>query len=770
MTKLPIILLMLFSTLVHAQDNSTDSTTGNNGDNVQTQNVATSTTSTTDDGNQNVNNNKKNVALPMFPIVYNTSFRNYESNLPNELKPWFNWYQSRYKKECPNNNECVFVSEIVLNGQDSKIQNKSQSSTLHFEMKGYSFTQNQTLVLPHTQNNMPYEVALKGERAKLNQSQNMPLIVLPQGEFDIQGNLNTEGEDLWVGSSAIIDDKRNIATKLDGLYLKNLDNQHQNGQNSSAQAENSFQVQTFRTLSADVPEKLRTVIRVISPKTQTIDLGSVLPSQFLVSQITSNQKIDLVKKNGENHYYLWANSGVNYIDISAFSLEPLVDINLSHLVNEEAQEFWSFNNNVRSFKTDSFTSIDSTRVEVPPSLANSIKSLYQMKLDEPIHIAYNDEIHPPQNITVERDLYKVSHESHFIFKDNLNLDVLEPSFYASNYDIRAIKGDRGNLIILKNSQNLEGFYPNTKHNEVAGLTEEYANLGIEHANYSQVRVHLPPRYRLLATFGAYSPTSYVGQFTLYTLFALFFIVIATYKLFNWKIALIATISILGFAQSTVFIWFFWFSLLFIVGLMTRLDKEGNLHKILRGLALFSILVMSLNVAYFTVYETQKIFNPMMDLAQDSLNINMARLNGNNLAIEAVAPEKNAINAPRMAKAEDGQSYSMPAAAPAPMLSSVNVNIPQKPNVELSNEKKSLFIDNWDTLNSLSLNYELYNINNHFTLIYATSFWVNLMGIIQIITIWLMLFVFSYKITHYFYQINYGEKYYKMLTKWGKTHA
>jgi hypothetical protein len=753
MKKISLILCLLLSQLSFAQDNNTGDVSDNN--------TATQT-------NQ-VRQDDAIAHAPTTETLDNQDKDNYYANLPNELKPWFNWYQTRFSQYCPNNNEahCVFASALNIQ------LDKTNSNQIHYELKGYSFNQNQTLILPHTQNNMPFDVNIKGMKGVkliLNQSDLNPTIILPKGEFDIEANLNIGQEDLWVGNVATIHDNRNISTKLEGEYLKSITNQSTESNVDNKNQDNDFQVQTFRILSADVPERLNTIIRVISPKTQTIDLGEVLPKGFIVSQISSTQKVEF----SNNHYYLWANSGVNYIDIASFSQNAIASIDISHLINHEAQEFWSFANGVRNFKTDSYTSIDSTRLELPPlflqSPSQNFKSLFQMKLDEPIVITYNEEVKPTQNIVVERDLYKISHDNNFIFKDSLNLDTLSPTFYSTYYDIKAIKGDSGNLIVLKNRDNLEGFYPNTKHTEVDGLTQNYQDLSLEHATYTNVNVHLPPRYRLLTVFGASSPNSYIGSFTLYSLFALFFIVIASYKLFNWKVALIAAISILGFTQTTIFIWFFWFSLLFIVGLMNRLEKEGKLHKALRVIALASIAIMSLNVAYFTVYETQKVFNPIMDLDSfkaggiDLSNITgsptMARYNKAQVSDEAVpppamAPAPSTINSLALSST---RSYSPLDKEP---------NLP-KPNVEISNEKKSLFIDNWDTLDSLSINYNLSNVDNHFKLIYASSFWVNLMGIIQIITIWLMLFVFSYKFIYHFFQVEHGSKYYKMLTQIGRV--
>lgn len=752
MKKLSLILCLLFSQLSYAQDAKTDSTNLNSSQNIT----------------------KYNQIIGAHVDNIDNTNKQYEANLPPELKPWFNWYKTRFSQYCPsdNANHCVFVSQLNLDND------KATQGVIHYELKGYSFNQNQQLILPHTENNMPFNVAIKGSPLVLTQDISNPTITLPQGEFDIQANLATQDEDVWVGNVATIHDQRSVATKLDGDYLKSINHQQSNSSDNSTNLnnDNDFQVQTFRVLSADVPERLSTIIRVISPKTQTIDLGQVLPQNFIVSQISSTQKVEI----SNNHYFLWANSGENYIDISSFSQNPLNNINISHLINHETQEFWSFENSIRSFKTDSYTSIDSSRLELPPlsllSLIhrNGLKSLFQMKLDEPIHITYNEEVKPSQNITVARDLYKISHENNFIFKDSLNLDTLSPTFYSNNYDIKAIKGDSGNLIVLKNSDNLEGFYPNTKHTEVDGLTEHYQDLSVAQATYSNVNVHLPPRYRLLTVFGASSPDSYVGSFTLYSLFALFFIVIASYKLFNWKIALIAAVSILGFTQTTIFIWFFWFSLLFIVGLMSRLEKEGKLHKVLRVVALVSIAVMSLNVAYFTVYETQKIFNPMMDLEGARMgSLNLSSITGS----PSVAVDKAQTNDLAGSANSNVNEPIAPAPAPAMALSTINnadnrsyapmERLP-KPNGEISNEKKSLFIDSWDTLDSLSINYNLSNVDTHFRLIYASSFWVNLMGLIQIITIWLMLFVFSYKLLYHFFQVDYGSKYYTMLTQIGRT--
>jgi len=276
-----------------------------------------------------------------------------ENNVPKDLKQWLPWVN---KDKLMNNcidQHCVFIPKLTL----------SQNNIYKISIEGTSLVKNAWVPLPSSDKIWTLNVSINGQKTIIVKHNEKPFIQVPDKDFKIDIDY----------SSSLFDKNSTFNLPFNIVSFNNLTNKNiilkdtvlSLNDISIQDVNNNFQeIKVYRKFTDSIPYFLNTKIIVnYSGKTKDLDLGTVLPENFKLSELNSDLKITFK----DNHYYATINSGSHFINFSSFSNSPVDTISVLGLVNESENEIWSIqkNNNIRNMDVSNVSIVDSQQVNVP---------------------------------------------------------------------------------------------------------------------------------------------------------------------------------------------------------------------------------------------------------------------------------------------------------------------------------------------------------------------------------------------------------------------
>lgn len=476
-----------------------------------------------------------------------------ENNVPKDLKQWLPWVN---KDKLMNNcidQHCVFIPKLTL----------SQNNIYKISIEGTSLVKNAWVPLPSSDKIWPLNVSINGQKTIIVKHNEKPFIQVPDKDFKIDIDY----------SSSLFDKNSTFNLPFNIVSFNNLTNKNiilkdtvlSLNDISIQDVNNNFQeIKVYRKFTDSIPYFLNTKIIInYSGKTKDLDLGTVLPENFKLSELNSDLKITF--KN--NHYYATINSGSHFINFSSFSNSPVDTISVLGLVNESENEIWSIqkNNNIRNMDVSNVSIVDSQQVNVPQEWTKlpsyfvkdkliittsqqgmSFNTNLKVNAQRNSFFGFNDKVYSFDNINVENNNSKE-------LKFN-NIDLQSVYFNKP----KMILKDGNNPYVLLNEQDNNGkiyFDSNLGEAIPSQLSDNYF--------VQSWNTFFTPRTELIwaknATVSSYN--FWFNSWNLYSLFSLSILIIAIYKMLGKETAFIALFSLISFYENNSVFWLLWLLLI-----------------------------------------------------------------------------------------------------------------------------------------------------------------------------------------------------------------
>lgn len=709
----------------------------------------------------------------------NEELYEYISSLPNDKKPiaeyivknnpdysCFNYVNLKEINSVDNIDSNITLNKPIpqnkpekICGLLSKVVFKEVGSFVTIEVHGSSFSYNDDIKIPiirDTNNQLiiPESVLIKnlsGQKHAMPSKKRLGARSLDKGDWIL--NINYDKEKFnslfsieWDSEKniPIIDDSEislklvrngsllSIKAKQESIKLYTGEN-HQGKEND---------IKVFRKLDTSVPYKLETVIDVNSFQDQNvINLGKINPDGFYLLNVSRSVKIQ--ESNGD--YLATLNLGQNKIVIQAISNKKIQDFK-SPMVNGVSHEVWSLNTFGNVFDINGLEGTNAKIAEVPVEWRNMPTYVRKgdFELVENIKIESVESDLPISTLLnrvtwFDKEGMNFSYDELKIEKNPSNLQFIsqnlrDPTVNISGLHLnkipQVILEDNGlTLIPLKNETELSYSF------ETKGYTLPTNIWKTDEQSYSW-HVNLSPRTRLITTTNDVFSGSWIDKWNLYTMFFLILLIIAYWKIVNYKIAIVVGTSILLFVSIFNSIWTWWILFLIIIlakrvlvymeSKKTDSVKINTINKRMQVLAvILGIIVIfgTYSTYNLIVSEVQYIINPSLELNRTRMHELQESLENAGVDVSLVESNVSAdFNPQIMSKST---VYSSSAVIAPQLITEETVKSYQvaRPN------------PNWKTIsydNEVFLKHKMSFVDTEHIKFYIAPTWmVNIMAIVQI---------------------------------------
>lgn len=526
-----------------------------------------------------------------------------ENNIPQDLKKWVPWVnKDNYTQNCVDS-ICIFIPKLTV----------LKNNHYKFIFEGTSLSKDAWVPLPSSDNAWPLSVVLNGQKSIVVNHEGKPFVQVPQKDFKIEVDYNL----------SIFDKDSSFELPFNVVSFDNQSNQVLSLKDNtlslndinSAQEQNSFQeIKVFRKFTDNIPYQLETNVQLnFSGKIKEIDLGTVLPPDFKLTQINSDLKVNF--KN--NHYFVTILPGTHFINFKSFANKEISQLSVKGLFNDIDSEVWSIqkNNAIRNIDIAQATLVDPKQANVPQQWSNLPSYL----------VSDNLEIHTSQQgLSLNTDLrVNARRTSVFGYNDTVySLDQIslenqnsKELRFNSGVPISSLSLSQQKMILTENNQNYvllnsndkSGYlqFDTTKGNPIQSqLSESYF--------VDTWRASFTPRTELLWTTNAKITSSnfWFNAWNLYSLFSLSVLIIALYKLMGKEAAFFALFSLVSFYYNNSVFWIFWILLVLSYAFNKYLPaKYANFKKNTNTINLVGTILVIFFVLQFVFNEIFSIMHP-----------------------------------------------------------------------------------------------------------------------------------------------------------------
>lgn len=565
---------------------------------------------------------------------------NYSNNLPKQAQDWLEFVKKNNQElNCPESQSvktCVFMSSVQLDENNGEYQ---------ISINGNSFINGfvEVPTLTKSENNSQIwfkKLTINGKDSEILKNNNKLFVSVEKKDFELKIFLNkkssAELSNINFSNTPLIL-INNIKTKdfikeeqTIKIYqkekIKNLNLKSEN-QELNLNLEN-LQVNVFRKIKTQIPTILSTKIKIVySGPSKDLFLGKIIPENFQFNTAQSSLRIE--KK--EDGFWTKIIPGEHEINIESFLLKDINVIKTNGLVEQTKNEIWSLEqiNNIKQVDASATQQVDPKQALVPREWnmypAYLVKEQFNYKtvrkgLSENKNLKINLSRNSYYGFTQENMIHidKMSIENSGIqFLTNINNTITNEKFSINGNNQTLLKiNDKSGVIIPKGKFNAEN-QSFTNSNSIPIQTWE----GTTQLNNWDI--YLAPRYRMFAALGDSIKTTntWLDNWGLYTVFSIFLILLAFYKLFGKTIAILAFISFLIFPNN-LFSWGLWLTIFFTLGMLKVLPENSQsvLSKYIKNFGSLSLFLFSLYIIDFIRVETQLMINPSLEILISQLRI------------------------------------------------------------------------------------------------------------------------------------------------------
>lgn len=629
--------------------------------------------------------------------------------LPAALKDWTDWV--RYEQQ---HRDCPLMAGSDVDDAESYLCAWPGQLDLRVESAGARFVQTWTLYqdspvpLPGDDSLWPQQVRVDGSAAAVVEHDELPVLWLKAGTHRIEGQLLWQDRPESIAVDARI---ARIALNVDGkavFPLQRDDDALWLGRADTEAAEaDSLDVQVFRLLSDQVPQRLVTQLRLrVSGKGREESLPMVLPVDFAPVALSG----DLVARyEADGSLHVQVRPGTHLIELSARALKPISEFAAAaRAAPWPAEEIWSYMSVAQLRVTDAAgpAQIDPVMAEVPEGWRSL--PAYEMAEGAVLSISERSRGLSDQDqnrLSLYRQLWLDYSGAGWTSKDQINgsllrdwrLDVLPP------YQLTRADENGFALLITKGATpgatGVEVRERNLQLSASTRLQSQGSTLpltGWQHPFESvTTQLNFPPGYELIAVPGADRvPGAWLDQWDLLDVFIA---------------ALIAFLCVIAFGRLAgliplAYLLLAWhlpeaprWSLLIAVGLgllAAAVTQGERLPRWLRRFAQIAALVLMLVAVPFAAQQIRQALYPQLEANSGYFSGYFSGYPGGDLGLLGGATDANMDqyqrqNAPAVMM--DAPAVMMDAVPPPPPSPPMPASAPEQQQVmeEVQSQSKSM---------------------------------------------------------------------------------
>lgn len=390
------------------------------------------------------------------------------------------------------------------------------------------------------------------------------------------------------------------------------------GKESVVAAKND-KINIYRKVSFDFPPRVETFVKISSTKKQEVNLGQLMLKGSSLINIGSDTYL---RKDGNNYL---ASVKVGQNEIYFEEVLPSLDgvFNIKGLSNVPF-ETWFITANPNRHSPEGAELISTDGMDIPLNWKNI--SAYRVADSIKITEVNRNVSNLVNESKITKNTYIAKDGSYAVW-DTLNIASNENSWDSvvrqSNQSLKSVElkavsmSDMSRVPLLVDGEKpyfrLKGQGSSLVYYEgrTKSLEPNVYDLDAEVENWS---VKIPPRERLLYVKGANFTGEEIGYWGIYSLFWLMFFGFVFFKLVNWRIATLATVSIIALAPFFgLTIWFIW-GLILAAYIGLKFGGVPNKKASVVGVAsVLAFVIWSIGGISFIKQELSIILNPTIEM-------------------------------------------------------------------------------------------------------------------------------------------------------------
>lgn len=721
------------------------------------------------DQNSIPSNNIPEEKSNQLPLVSNYDINDFYNkipkgkSIPNTKNDWYNTFSEYYKTNNCIKNECLYLTKANIS---------LQNNYLTIYLNGYSNKKDLIISVPEVINESGYNIKPiinSTNNLKISEQEKLIAKTIGNNDFNIKLSYQINNE---IKNNIQIKELQNwsIIENLTKYDLKNENNtitltpfaSISENISKSDKPNINQEIKIYRLLRETIPYELKTYVEINSIENNSkINLGSLIPKDFVISSIISNNvKINKEKEN----FIINAQIGKSTLEINSFTNKNLKEIYLPTISEkivpaellsvEQTQKYSGIILNSKNEKE--IQAIESTATQTVSFGENKLFLKVPenwSKFDSFIVTGSNFSILETNNTSEiqKNENISLNKQSWIGFGDKI-LQIDQGQYISNSInneisflsEIQSAKINDEQVMILKKNDKPYISIQNTNANfEFISEINDFSflktlktnNTSIEEDKTNNWTIFLPPKNKILYYKGAsYISDSWQSNWSLYAFFGLTIITFAFYKLFNKKIALIAAISIIFNIENNIISFNMWPALLILMALLKVLTNDSKYEKsnILSLTRVGSSLIFLSFLIYTTSYTLLNIryfINPSILYAQ---NINSVSWGASPSEIIQEKTARYSVSGP------SSDMAVMSAPVPSAITSNeIRTKIPEA--IVNSSDKKQLSIS---TPKYYASSHNIYESSKEVQIFISPVWLTNIMIIINILFSWLVVLLFA----------------------------
>ncbi len=547
----------------------------------------------------------------------------YRQHVPSELEPWVDWVLWEHKElACPvsyqgENRYCTWPGGLHFQLTDS---GGRFTQTITVYKKG-------TVLLPGGTGRWPENVLVDGSPVAVLSQHDMPAIDLHPGSYQIEGGFawHSLPESLLLPDTAGI-----VLLELNGINIKyplikdgRIWLGASTNQSAARRPMDKLSLVVTRKLRDGHPFEITTLMMLqVSGQQREVVLGSPLLDDFVPLRVRSKLPARL---GSDGKLRVQVKPGQWQLEVDAYHPGNLQQLGSPGQASPwPKEEVWAFEARpeVRLVEIANGVQVDPRQTRLPEHWRQL--PAYLVKPDETLQIRVirrGDPVPDPDNLRLKRTLWLDFSGLGYTMQDQLQGKMTSGWRLSVDPDIElgrvALNGKpqfitrmdekRPGVEVRRGAIDLHAESRLNRSDEipVTGWGRDLQQVSAD--------LNLPPGWKLLATTGVdVEHASWVKQWSLYDLFVVFIVAFGVGRLWGWRWAAVALIT-LGLIWhepgAPRGIWFY----LLVVAALGRVISEGRMAYLLRSAWLGGLVVLALIVLPFAIDQARTGLYPQLQL-------------------------------------------------------------------------------------------------------------------------------------------------------------
>ena len=562
----------------------------------------------------------------VLPILLASAFTsNAAPYVPEVLEPWQAWVlHDKPFKDCPWNGasagrtSCAWLKSVDLN-----IQRGEQQTEAQFILNASVFGRT-NLQLPYADDVMPQGITVNGDKSAVVTTQAGPAIPLDPGQFRIEGtlvwSLNAEPAFLRLNESAFLrlqidDEVINNARLDDGrLWLRSR---------QQAEVKDTLNIKVYRLLEDGAPLMLTTHLRLTADgRARTVNLGQVLPSNFVVTEIMSDLPFQLAENGEAAVQVARGTANIRFVARSTDDIDAFMYSKPNPHWSSVEYWGWQPQRDIRLVSVEGPPTVDLNQIDYPLRT----EGISGFALSDGIELRLVEEqrgnVNPyPARFAVVRYLWLSFDGDSFVAQDNINAQTDSEMTISANYVPGKVTVN-GQPRLISFSDPDESAAPGVTLTARRSYIEAMSVIGRDeplHAvgwDFDTDRtfafMHLPPGWRLLWTRGVDKVgTSWLSAWSIWDVFLAVLLIILVYRVGGLTWATVVSLGvILSYQENPVTT--LGFLALAAVAALTQLVDHDGFKRFLRGSYWVLLVPIAIACIFYSTFAARQAIYPQLE--------------------------------------------------------------------------------------------------------------------------------------------------------------